>query len=476
MCYSSFLGYDKGLNGELVVNEKQAVIVRRIYDDFLSGLTPYTIAKRLTEEGIETPAHKKVWHQSTVYSILKNEKYYGAAILQKKITLDFLNKKQVKNTGQLPQYYIANDHEAIIPPEKFKMVQDEMKRREEAGWKAQCVSIFSARIVCGDCGGFYGRKVWHAGSKYASWRWHCNNKFKKRKYCSTPTLKEESFKDAFVEVFNGLIKRRDEIEENYKLCLDALTDTSEYERQLEDLNNGCAEVQQLIHSLLITNGKQSDEECITEKYKEYEARLDTFAKLKQELDMKIAACSAKRTQVKGFLRELKKHDQPLAEFDNIIWQSVIHHARVDNDCTITFVFRDGTEVKTPTILQGCDTKALLKCRSKFSLCCEPHSLSYFRYFVFCVFKKSCSFLHTGYLLMFRITTSIYATEVILKACFAYTEVLCKVSCCESHGKIRHDNFHCLLSNFHLRRCTVCSSYACYPKIHLRQQGYHFEAF
>ena len=347
LAYSSFLGYDKGLNGELVVNEKQAVIVRRIYDDFLSGLTPYTIAKRLTEEGIETPAHKKVWHQSTVYSILKNEKYYGAAILQKKITLDFLNKKQVKNTGQLPQYYIANDHEAIIPPEKFKMVQDEMKRREEAGWKAQCVSIFSARIVCGDCGGFYGRKVWHAGSKYASWRWHCNNKFKKRKYCSTPTLKEESFKDAFVEVFNGLIKRRDEIEENYKLCLDALTNTSEYERQLEDLNNGCAEVQQLIHSLLITNGKQSDEECITEKYKEYEARLDTFAKLKQELDMKIAACSAKRTQVKGFLRELKKHDQPLAEFDNIIWQSVIHHARVDNDCTITFVFRDGTEVKTP---------------------------------------------------------------------------------------------------------------------------------
>ena len=76
----------------------------------------------------------------------------------------------------------------------------------------------------------------------------------------TETLKEESFKDAFVEVFNGLIKRRDEIEENYKLCLDALTNTSEYERQLEDLNNGCAEVQQLIHSLLITNGKQSDEE------------------------------------------------------------------------------------------------------------------------------------------------------------------------------------------------------------------------
>lgn len=402
---------------------------------YLAGYGIQTIANTLTAEGYPT-VFGGDWHPYKVGAILDNEKYCGDLILQKTYRNNHIEKKKLRNTGQLqqvfieddheaiikkdvfrtvaekrqrrstnkgvrrectaltgmircpycgknyrrksaarcikwccatfntkgkkfcpeskmipedtvPQYYIANDHEAIIPPEKFKMVQDEMKRREEAGWKAQCVSIFSARIVCGDCGGFYGRKVWHAGSKYASWRWHCNNKFQKRKYCSTPTLKEESFKDAFVEVFNGLIKRRDEIEENYKLCLDALTNTSEYERQLEDLNNGCAEVQQLIHSLLITNGKQSDEECITEKYKEYEARLDTFAKLKQELDMKIAACSAKRTQVKGFLRELKKHDQPLADFDNIIWQSVIHHARVDNDCTITFVFRDGTEVKTP---------------------------------------------------------------------------------------------------------------------------------
>lgn len=62
--------------------------------------------------------------------------------------------------------------------------------------------------------------------------------------------------------------------------------------------------------------------------------------------MKIAACSAKRTLVRGFLQELRKHDQPLTKFDDLVWQSVIHHARVDNDCTISFVFRDGTEVKT----------------------------------------------------------------------------------------------------------------------------------
>ena len=61
--------------------------------------------------------------------------------------------------------------------------------------------------------------------------------------------------------------------------------------------------------------------------------------------MNIAACSLKRTQVTTFLAELQKHDHPLTEFDPLVWQAMVNHARVDNDCTITFIFRDGTEVK-----------------------------------------------------------------------------------------------------------------------------------
>ena len=81
LAYSTFLGYDKGPNGELVINEEQAVFVRRIYDEYLAGKSPYMIAKGLTTEGIPTPAHKTVWQPSTVFNILQNEKYYGAAIL-----------------------------------------------------------------------------------------------------------------------------------------------------------------------------------------------------------------------------------------------------------------------------------------------------------------------------------------------------------------------------------------------------------
>lgn len=346
LAYSTFLGYDKGPNGELVINEDEAPIIRRIYDEYLAGLSPYTIAKKLTADGIETPAHKTVWQPSTVQSILTNEKYYGAATLQKTVVVDFLSKKVRPNRGELPSYHISDDHEAIIAPEKFRMVQEEMERRKKAGGKAQSVSVFSGRIVCGDCGGFYGRKIWHSNTGNASWHWHCNNKFLKRKYCKTPTLKEESLQETFVDVFNSLIKRKKEIEENYRICLDAITDTTEYEQQMEKLNKDSTEVQDLIRSLLIEHGRSVDSNHIAARYEEYEGRLDTISRLRQELDMKIAACSLKRTQVTAFLMELKKHDHPLTEFDPLVWQATVNHARVDLNCNITFCFRDGSEVKT----------------------------------------------------------------------------------------------------------------------------------
>ena len=243
--------------------------------------------------------------------------------------------------------YIEKGHEPIVSPETFQMVQEEMRRRREAGSNMQCVSIFSSRIICGDCGGYYGRKIWHSSTKYTAWHWHCNAKFQKRKYCETPPLKEESLEETFVEVFNGLIADRDEIMENYRLCIDTVTDDSEYRRQLEDLNNGCGEVQTLIRSLLMTYSRQDTTDDIPEKLQEYEERLDTMARLKQELDLKIASCAAKRVQITGFLNELMKHDAPLAKFDPLIWQAVINYATVKRDCTITFTFRDGTEKTVP---------------------------------------------------------------------------------------------------------------------------------
>ena len=120
--FSRFLGYDRGENGELVVNPEQTEIVKRIYTEFLQGATPPTIAAGLTADSIRSPGGKDRWNPKAVQSILQNEKYKGDALLQKCFTEDFLTKKQVKNQGQVPQYYVTGDHEAIIPEDVFDMV------------------------------------------------------------------------------------------------------------------------------------------------------------------------------------------------------------------------------------------------------------------------------------------------------------------------------------------------------------------
>jgi len=115
--YKNFLGYDKGPDGTLVINKEQAKIVRRIFGEFLTGHTPFQIAKRLTADGIPTPAGKKKWSYTTVRSVLSNETYMGDKLLQKTYSIDFLSKNRLKNQGQVPQYYVEQDHPAIIPPE-----------------------------------------------------------------------------------------------------------------------------------------------------------------------------------------------------------------------------------------------------------------------------------------------------------------------------------------------------------------------
>ena len=114
------------------MNEKEAVIVRRIFALFLEGYSPYKIAKTLTADGILSPGKKPKWNAATVRRMLQNEKYKGDALLQKSYTIDFLTKKKKLNEGEIPQYYVKNNHEAIIDPAVFDIVQIELETAVQA--------------------------------------------------------------------------------------------------------------------------------------------------------------------------------------------------------------------------------------------------------------------------------------------------------------------------------------------------------
>ena len=152
-------------------------------------------------QGIPSPSGKGTWYPSTVKSILQNEKYKGDALLQKKFTEDFLTKKLVVNKGQVPQFYVENSHPYIIEPDEFDAVQAELERRSGLGRPAGCGSPFSAKIVCGDCSGWYGPKIWESSSKYRKTVWQCNDKYKGDHKCRTKHVTEAEVKERFLAVW-----------------------------------------------------------------------------------------------------------------------------------------------------------------------------------------------------------------------------------------------------------------------------------
>jgi len=123
------LGYDKDKDGNLVFNEKQAKIVKRIYEGFLNGKEANRIARDIEADGIANWNGKEKWYEGSIRKIFTNEKYKGDGLLQKIYTVDFLSKKRADNIGQVPQYYVEDSHPAIIDKEMLDAVQLEMERR-----------------------------------------------------------------------------------------------------------------------------------------------------------------------------------------------------------------------------------------------------------------------------------------------------------------------------------------------------------
>ncbi len=234
--YKQFLGYEKGEDGIPKIVESEAKVIRLIYKLFLEGKMPSSIARHLTGQCIPSPAGKTHWQPSSVESILTNEKYKGDAILQKTFCVDFLTKKMKVNEGEIPQYYVENSHPAIIAPEVFDLVQHELKKRKTAGYSSKG-GCFSSRIICGECGAFYGSKVWHSTDQYRRTIWQCNRKFKNEERCQTPHLEEETIKSAFVNVMNSMINNKDSVIEDYWNIINKLTDTTLLDNEEVKLKN-----------------------------------------------------------------------------------------------------------------------------------------------------------------------------------------------------------------------------------------------
>ncbi len=343
--FGHFLGYDRGEDGNLVLNPKEAVTIHRIFSMFLQGMTPYGIAKQLTADGILSPAKKDKWNAGTIKRILTNEKYKGDALLQKSYTVDFLTKKKKANEGEIPQYYVENNHEAIIEPAVFDLVQNELEKRNPANNRHSGVRIFSGKIKCGTCGSWYGSKVWHSNSKYRRTVWQCNHKFNGQEKCSTPHLDEDTIKELFVKATNKLLEDKDEIIANFESMKDVLYDTGPLETKQAELQNEMEIVTELIQQCINENANVAlDQGEYQRRYDDLVERFDTTKDDLEKISGQIKEKVTRRQTMTAFLDELKKQDELLTDFDPLLWHSLIEHVTIYNSDDIRYTFKNGTEV------------------------------------------------------------------------------------------------------------------------------------
>lgn len=216
--HNHFLGYTKDKDDHLIIDPEQAEVVKWIYREYLERISMKKIAEGLERDGVLTGAGKKKWYDSTINKILRNEKYMGDALLQKTVTTDFLTKKRILNNGTVPQYYVEDDHEAIIPKDIFMQVQAEIVRRRaihhSPSSKKRVYSgnnCFSQIVVCGQCDELYRRVHWNNhGCRSIVWR--CISRLEPSRAamnCTSRTIKEDPLKEITVKAFNQIISDKD---------------------------------------------------------------------------------------------------------------------------------------------------------------------------------------------------------------------------------------------------------------------------
>jgi hypothetical protein len=241
---------------------------------------------------------------------------------------------------------VENAHEAIIEPAVFDMVQQEMARRKKGSNRHSGVGMFASRIKCGECGSWYGSKVWHSTTKYRRTIYQCNRKFKDDKKCSTPHLDEEAIKRLFVSAVNKLLADKDEIITNFGLVKADLFGTESLEAEKAELQSEMTVTAELIQKCIDENAHIAlDQAEYQERYEGLVARFDKAKARFEEVSELITDKKARGEAVESFIAELGRQDGLIADFDERLWYSLVDFATVYSENDVRFTFKNGAEIQ-----------------------------------------------------------------------------------------------------------------------------------
>ena len=334
-----FLGFTKDENKRLIVVPEEAEIIKRIYREYLEGASMLKIKRGLEADGILNGAGNEKWHTSNINQILRNEKYIGDALLQKTYTTDFLTKTRVKNHGVVPQYYVENSHEAIIPREIFMRVQEELIQRRIVHISPNgknrtfsCIHCFSNMIVCDGCGEVFRRVHWNnRGKKSIVWR--CVSRLENTGlFCEARTVLESTLEQVMVSAINQTLCDKDSFLATLRENIETVI-AQENDQTLAGID---ARLQELQTELLKLANSKVD----------YEDVADEIFRLREE-KQKVQLENIGRDELKNRIADmsvfLQEQLTAIAEYDEPLVRRLIEKVTVYED-KFTVEFKSGMTV------------------------------------------------------------------------------------------------------------------------------------
>gem|GEM_PF-644364 len=362
--YKNFLGYRKGADGSPEIDPEQAAVVRRIYHRYLSGQSVGQIRKDLEADGVLSPRGKGTWSEAVVQNILRNERYAGDALLQKTYVKDVLTHRAEKNNGELPQYYIQNNHPAIIDRDVWNKVQEEIarrvcKRKAPSKNARTGTSKYSGKyalgeiLVCGECGTPYRRVTWTKPQGQVI-VWRCVSRLEHgKKLCkNSPTMPEDALHAAILGAVSEAILRG--------ALLDALTDSV---RAAACAETGAAEYQAARLRIGELDGmarkaiEQSaeagaDEDFYDEKYRMIMDERAKWQKIVRDFEAKDSIDRYTERQVTEAVRLLEQEPLLLSKYDDQIVRQLVDTIRVLDKDRIMVTLKGGTEIEQRVEMRG----------------------------------------------------------------------------------------------------------------------------
>ena len=226
------------------------------------------------------------------------------------------------------------------------MVQLELERRKSKGGMYSGVDIFASRIVCGECGAYYGPKIWHSNqAKYRRVIYRYNQKYGGDKPCSTPHVTEEQLKQGFVAALNKLVSKRDDIIAGLTEGAEFLYDTAALETEKKHLWDEMSVLAEMVQAAINENAHVALDQ--TEYQKRYDDLAAQYDGVKAEHDKvagQIATLVSTKTATQQFINTLQGQPQKVTAFNPETWGKLLDHATVYADATIHFTFRNGIEI------------------------------------------------------------------------------------------------------------------------------------